>query len=410
MSFAKERSRRENAGNRMQALLDQQAELEDLFEKESLSDDEEFLAEAEDEVQDTVDSDFDTESSEEEHEQALLGAQEDKAIEKQERRARRPKPISAATMRYRPAEAPRQKESSTPRTPRERRTNRTNDALRQSSRSTTVQSRLHVEEQIRQYQNRKSSIAKRDRPVTRRLTQEELLAEAEVTERENKVTLEQWLEKEAEKKDKAKKKEKKEIVGPFVRYISFTDGDMRPRRRRLILIEPDKTDKDANNVQTEITDPQVIAWHEKRDLETSEMEGRNLITFVHHRHLQQQQQQQRHIPSISGLTDRELDRTDLIPELADWVDRPLRPTKPMLCPITGLPARYKDPKTNVPYANLDAYKKIQACLSNQMVWSPGMKLYVGEPIGAANVPNGWYPAIAGEKPRASSSSERPCLE
>lgn len=87
----------------MRALLDQEAEMEDLFEQESLSDDEEFVTKrqyslfthynfisliwiiADEELHDIIDSDFNTESSDEEQEQERQAQQEDKAIARQER-------------------------------------------------------------------------------------------------------------------------------------------------------------------------------------------------------------------------------------------------------------------------------------------------------------------------------------
>lgn len=231
---------------------------------------------------------------------------------------------------------------------------------------------------------------KRDRPVVKQMTQEELLAEAAITEQENKASLEQWLEKEAEKKAKAKKKDKKRIVGPFVRYTSFTDGDERPKHRQLFMIEPSSNDPQSN-IHNEITDPAIVAWHKKRDIESSEMAGRNLITFVHH------ENDKADHSLTAGLTDRELDRADLIPELVSWADRPPRPLKPTLCPITGLPAKYIDPKTNVPYANVDAFKKIRACLNHKAIWSSDMKVYVGEPAATNdNLPENWKSFMAGK--------------
>jgi len=37
----------------------------------------------------------------------------------------------------------------------------------------------------------------------------------------------------------------------------------------------------------------------------------------------------------------------------------LEPTKPQICVITGLPAKYRDPRTNLYYANIKAYKEIK---------------------------------------------------
>ncbi|KAI9278819.1 YL1 nuclear protein-domain-containing protein [Phascolomyces articulosus] len=416
MSFAKERERRANAGNRMRALLDQEVEMEDLFE-ESLSEDEEFYTRPEDEVQDTVDSDFDTESSDEEREQEELGRQEDKAIEQQERQARRapPPPTTARIPKRQPQKKIKPTTTSTTQSPPpQRRPRRTEtDATRQSSRSNTVRNRLQVEEQIREYKNRREKQPKRDRPVVKQFTQEELLAEAAITERENLASLEQWQQKEAEKRARMKKKDKKRIVGPFVRYTSFTeDSQDRPKRRKLVMISSSSSTEgeDHNNVQTEITDPAALAWQEKRDIEQSDTVGRNLISFMQTGEEDQLQQ----IPnnnnistatslstsgsSLTGLTDRELDRMDLIPELASWAERPTRPTKPTLCPITGMHAKYLDPKTNVPYSNLEAYKMIQRCLNNKMAWSSDYKVYVGEATsGAEGVPEGWQRAILGKR-------------
>ncbi|KAG2222913.1 hypothetical protein INT45_013544 [Circinella minor] len=409
MSFARERERRANAGNRMRALLDQEVEMEDLFE-ESISEDEEFFTKPEDEVQDTLDSDFDTESSDEEREQEELGREADKAIEKQERQARRA-PLPPATFQSRPKRQQHQqpkeqrKEKSTDEQPRQRGSRRSEvDFVRQSSRSNTVRNRLQVEEQIRQYKNRKEKLPKRDRPVVKQLTQEELLAEAAITERENLESLEQWQQKEAERRARAKKRDKKRIVGPFVRYTSFTeDPDKRPKRRKIFMITPSSSSSplspsidENHNIQTEITDPAALAWQEKRDMEQSDAMGRNLISFM-----QTADEEQIHAKptvTLTGLTDREMDRTDLIPELASWAERPTRPTKPTICPITGMQARYLDPKTMVPYANLEAYKTIQRCLQNKVVWSRDYKLYVGESsVGAKGVPEGWQRAIMGKQ-------------
>lgn len=50
-----------------------------------------------------------------------------------------------------------------------------------------------------------------------------------------------------------------------------------------------------------------------------------------------------------------------------------RPVKPRqsICPITGLPAIYKDPRTGIPYANALAYKVITRVLEGAFVWSGG---------------------------------------
>ncbi|KAI9499399.1 YL1 nuclear protein-domain-containing protein [Zychaea mexicana] len=398
MSFAQKRERRANAGSRMRALLDQEEEMEELFE-ESVSDDEEFITKPEDEVQDTVDSDFDTESSDEEREQEELGRQVDKQIAIEERQARRaPPPPAAIQSRAPKRRQPKTKPAATEQQQQQQQRRRRSevDAVRQSSRANTVRNRLQVEEQIREYKSRRAQLPKRDRPAVKQLTQEELLAEAVITERENRESLELWQQKETERRAKMKKKDKKRIVGPFVRYASFTeDPDKRPKRRKIIMISV-SDENGENNVHTEITDPLTLAWQEKRDMEQSEAVGRNLISFMQTG--DEEQQSSRRLVNLTGLSDRDMDRTDLVPELAAWAERPTRPAKPTMCPITGLPARYLDPKTMVPYANLEAYKTIQKTLHNKAVWSSDYKVYVGEPSAGANgVPEGWQRAISGKR-------------
>lgn len=81
---------------------------------------------------------------------------------------------------------------------------------------------------------------------------------------------------------------------------------------------------------------------------------------------------------------------DLDPEESTWVDeykailgdhcqwdryilvparnRPLRPRQ-STCVITGLPAKYKDPVTGIPYASAKAYKILNAVVRGDYVWS-----------------------------------------
>ncbi|KAH7920491.1 hypothetical protein BV22DRAFT_1098016 [Leucogyrophana mollusca] len=55
--------------------------------------------------------------------------------------------------------------------------------------------------------------------------------------------------------------------------------------------------------------------------------------------------------------------------------RPL--TRPQqICPITGASAKYLDPRTNVPFANVGAYHTLTKILSHEYVWSDGLSCYV----------------------------------
>lgn len=66
-----------------------------------------------------------------------------------------------------------------------------------------------------------------------------------------------------------------------------------------------------------------------------------------------------------------------------------------LCPITSLPARYRDPTTGIAYANSDAYRKLKELRDYKFVWSSMLGCYVGKAgVVARGVPDGFLPATA----------------
>lgn len=61
-----------------------------------------------------------------------------------------------------------------------------------------------------------------------------------------------------------------------------------------------------------------------------------------------------------------------------------------LCPITSLPARYRDPTTGVGYANSYAYKKLMELKEYKFIWSGMLGCYVGTAgVVARGVPEGF---------------------
>ncbi|KAI7871135.1 YL1 nuclear protein-domain-containing protein [Spinellus fusiger] len=396
MTFVLERARRPNAGSRMQSLLDKEAEMEVLFE-DNESDDEEFLKTEDEQEEDVVDSDF-LESSEGEADHEDQGQQEELQIAREEKRAKR------AAMRHDPVthtptvrntEA-RQRPSA--KKPRERVVSveaTLTQGIRHSSRMNTVLNRLQVEEQLRESELRKALLPKRDRPVLRPWSQEELLSEAAITEQENLESLEQWQLMEADRRAKAKRKDKRVMTGPFVRYHSYTEGtpDERPKNRKLILI----VSKNGRNCQSEITDPEAVAWQSKRDMDESEMVGRNLVSFFDGRGVEEVEEEERHVIKTSGLTDRDLDRTDLVPELMAWLDKTPKPVHPMLCPITGQFGMYRDPTTLVPFTNKEAFGVIKSCQEHTMRWCSKLGIYLGCLQSATGVPEGWDRMMTGKR-------------
>ncbi|KAJ6577256.1 YL1 nuclear protein-domain-containing protein [Mycena capillaripes] len=52
------------------------------------------------------------------------------------------------------------------------------------------------------------------------------------------------------------------------------------------------------------------------------------------------------------------------------------------CPLTGRPARYRDPRTGVPFADIGAYETLTRILNHEFVWSPEIGAYIRqEPPG-----------------------------
>ncbi|KAI9305151.1 YL1 nuclear protein-domain-containing protein [Cunninghamella echinulata] len=467
MSFVQQRERRANAGSRMRALLDKELDMEELFELEE-SEDESFSEIEQDEPQDTVDSDFDLEESEGEEEQEKLAEAEEKNIRKEEKKTKKPntKPPSflhkAKITKSSSASNNNNNKIPIPTSQRNKKNEIASPSFgsggRQSFRTKTVLNRILVEEQIRENELRKALIPKRLRPLKKQFTQEELLAEAAKTEEENRASLLQWQQKEAERQEKSKIQVKRGIEGPFIRYHSFTDGTIndRPKQKKLIMLTDDDDDdggggdgdeKDMNEdhenkvKQIEITDPMALDHQYQLNVLESNIESRNLITFfspsfenkddpIHQQqqlqissntnHINNNENNENHtkdndnnndlhkeIPrnklkhiNINGLTDREIDKLDIIPALASWIEKAPRAIKPIPCPITGKEARYCDPITTTPYATKEAYTIIQDCLQHKYIWSPSLGIYVGneqDPNGALGVLDGWDRMIKGKK-------------
>ena len=65
-----------------------------------------------------------------------------------------------------------------------------------------------------------------------------------------------------------------------------------------------------------------------------------------------------------------------------------------LCPITSLPARYRDPDTGVTFANLYAHQKLKELKDNRFMWSGMLGCYVGAVgVVARGVPEGFLPDV-----------------
>ena len=142
----------------------------------------------------------------------------------------------------------------------------------------------------------------------RELTQEELLEEAKLTEKLNLASLKRYEEMELEAKKKAVKLTEKRVKGPYVRYLSTTMPSIKAVKDKDDAIESKSGRKYAKEGQQE----------------------RTFLTF----------------------SDFDSLRSTFP------VKKPRQPQQ-KICPITRLPAKYFDPVTRLPYANLQAFRVLR---------------------------------------------------
>ena len=297
--MAASRSRRTNAGNLMQKLVED--EVEDEFYKttyggfEEEDNDNEY--ETEDDDDDVVDSDFSIEETEE------------VKSEEEDERPRKRKKVVVKTFKAlkRGDEGPKamkEKAKSRSAKPKSDVPPFFQEERKRSFRSSTIQKGEESTNKIR------STIKRHPRqPELRRLTQQELLAEAKITAEKNLASLAAFLKLEAEKKKT--KLHKVHHSGPIIRFHSVSmplvdaDNDCNP--------ESNKADMDCSNDYSKIC-------------------SRNFLVFTDVKNFPQ-----KYFPQHN-----------------------LRPPEKLACAITGLPAKYKDPLTGLPYADITAFKMIRS--------------------------------------------------
>jgi len=160
----------------------------------------------------------------------------------------------------------------------------------------------------------------------RRLTQEELLAEAKITEKINLRSLDAYQKLELEKKKS--RVHRQTYSGPVIRYHSVT----------VPVADELPIDPVEINVDTDTLDGSTEPPASKQPRTSTEKCSRTIITFSDE-HLFRKYFPKRRAP---------------------------RPGYHSTCPVTGLPARYFDPLTQLPYANAQAFKVIRQSYEQEL--------------------------------------------
>ncbi|CAF3041310.1 unnamed protein product [Rotaria socialis] len=335
MTFVLERERRQTAGNRLKRLLEKQEDPDDEFYGTAyggfLDEEEDNDYDSEESEEDVVDSDFDQDDEEQQQQQAE-GEQEQTDTNKKRKtnedndddedgtmKRRRKKVVYQAQSLQQELKAKKKEEeleeSKLIRHP-EKKKNVPKIEAKTLRKSTSVK-RVELENRQKERQERrvylKGVASLRNTGEVRKLTQEELLEEAKITEEINLESLEAYQQIELKKKEIKRMKLIQEC--PRICTSSMT-----------IANEP-------NDQWNDILD-------ENYQLEP--MSERCSRTFVSFTHIQTYNE------TFSTLNSSN------------------RRQRRRLCPITGMPAQYFDSLTQMPYATLEAFKILRRIYSEEM--------------------------------------------
>ncbi|KAK0565191.1 hypothetical protein OC844_001345 [Tilletia horrida] len=398
------RAKRSTAGNRMRALLKSGIEPEELFEE--VADDNDF--EAAHAEPDIIDSDFDKSSDEEIPEDEAENELE--ALEKAQRKAERNKKLPTAlriakahksnigpgeiapTRKRRVKIKPSSGAVADESFPADESRDSPAEPVRSSNRKSTLARTREVANKLREKQERAAKRVKREHHSKRpKLTQDALIAEALEVEDMNRESLRAYLEQEEERKARARAPKRTIIEGPFVRWRSIAIQDPSqsgaggssstlPQRAIIEVLDAAPSASSSTRAITEAearvtSDPAVAARVEAlraRAVDAQAMAGARGVAVA-------DTQYSRSLVSLHELDEdaQWFERqAALLGNHCEWDLHPIvvprnRPAHPRqsICPITGLPALYRDGRTGVPFASAEAQHIITDLLDNEYVWT-----------------------------------------
>lgn len=338
--MAASRVRRSNAGNRISKLLDE--EEEDDFYKTSYggfnetADDKDYIQKNDDD-DDIVDSDFSIDENDE-----PVSDREEEAPKR--RKKVQTKAYKEPVKKKSPVKSTKDSKIKTERQKspkkRERSTYTIHDSGRKSFRKSTAAKSAATLSRMKQRveaERRKPKIVRAEEYIP---TQEELLEEAALTEKDNLKSLEKFRRMELEKKKT--RPTKRIFTGPILRYQSIT----------MPIVEDVSVNKSTSSETSlkmevdEVDDSKEKSPKEKSKRpkkSKSEVMGRCERTFV----------------SFENDIDNELFNRC-------FPSPPKRERRSQICAITRLPARYFDPVTKLPYRNLQAFQILREAYYQQL--------------------------------------------
>lgn len=340
--MAASRERRANAGNRIAKLLDEEEE-EEFYQTsyggftESAEDRDYIQKKDEDDI---VDSDFSIDENDDEP----ISDREEETAPKRKKKAVNTRAYKEPVKKKTPVKAPKEARLKAERQKSPKKSTYTvQDSGRKSFRKTTAAKSAATLSRMKQRveaEKRKPKLVKIDEYIP---TQEELLEEAEETEKENLKSLEKFRKMELEKKKT--RPTKRVFVGPIIKYQSLTmplveemQAGSSVSTDSLLKLELDENeesrDKSGKEKQTKKSNRKSPKVAVKGHCE------RTFVTF-----------------------DNDLD--DAL--FGTFFPKPQKKERrSQICAITRLPARYYDPVTQLPYRNLQAFKILREAYYQQL--------------------------------------------
>ncbi|XP_008548180.1 vacuolar protein sorting-associated protein 72 homolog [Microplitis demolitor] len=351
--MASTREKRANAGNKMAKLLNEEEE-DDFYKTtyggfEEVEQDNDYMEE--DEGEDEVDSDFSIDENDE-----PVSDPEQEGPKKKRRLVtkayKEPKPVAAQ-----PKTITKEKK---PRIIKRRKF--LNDSTgRKSIRRSTAAKSAATQRRLKERNEDQRRKVKKVRNDVWKPTQEELLEEALETEEINLKSLEKYQKLESEKKNtRAVRKTQSQ---PMIRYQSLSMPIMvlsetpdKENEKTTINDEDDKP-ADDSNANTQSDTPESIKETDGKDSDSKSESNQ-----------QTKKKSNENEAAHKGYYERtfitfESDRLFL--KAFKKTPAPRR-TLRSLCAITRLPAKYRDPVTNLPYRNIQTFRLLREAYYQQL--------------------------------------------
>ncbi|GAA6012151.1 hypothetical protein JCM11491_001765 [Sporobolomyces phaffii] len=418
------RVKRANAGNRMRALLEdeQGGEAEEMFKEEV--DDVEFKQKEE---ADVFDSDFgstdEDEYGDDDEDAGERRLENEAKAEKKAAKAKKKKGFVAPTHPFarttkeqakKAARATNQPVASTSAStlddeglPAAKRKRTSVDPsfmlpMRESLRRSAVEFKKGVKDRLVESEKRRAVATKPKRKKAKTLSQADLIAEALETEEVNRAALLAFYAAEEDRREAERIAGMRyEIIGPKLTFLSRTEGAVEKKdkgkgkeelgRRRMIEVLGESGQKGwkgaANTATAAAEQPATPAVDENGVPRNRSADSNQDIATTNGSLPSRQRDPNEPMPWTRNwlvFDQFEGTRADeyeaLFGDHVDW-RQPVPPRsdpKSNRCALTGLPARYRDPRTLTPFASLEAYQVLNSIVDSQaFIWTDSLGAYTG---------------------------------